>query len=63
MFKGWRTIGFNILIVAAAVVAFLDQADLASIFPYDAGPYILLGIGIANILLRMVTTTPVGQSR
>lgn len=61
MLKGWRTIAFNVLSILAVVVAYLDASDLKTILPDHWGAYAALGIGVANVILRTVTTTTVGQ--
>lgn len=59
MLKGWRTILFNVG-VAAGTVALKSLAgiDWVSVVGPVWSPLVLAG---ANIALRYVTTTPVGQ--
>lgn len=62
--KGWRTLTFNGLVVVGGVVAYLDATDLSAldaVLPDGAGALLGIGIGVANVVLRMVTTTPVGK--
>jgi len=56
--KGWRTIGMNLAVAGFGV---LEAADWTSILGNDKAGWTLTAIGVANVLLRTVTTTPVGQ--
>lgn len=51
--KGWRTIIFNVAIIAG---------HLTGIFPAPVDQYIELVAGVGNLVLRLFTTTPIGQS-
>ena len=55
--KGWRTILFNVL----GMVTVVATSDYAQVIPQRAMPWIGLGIGVGNLVLRSVTTTPIGQ--
>ena len=55
--KGWRTILFNVL----GMVTVVATSDYAQVIPQSAMPWIGLGIGVGNLVLRSVTTTPIGQ--
>lgn len=56
--KGWKTVTFN---VANAVVFAADAVTASFDIPDEyKGPWIA-GLLIANIVLRLMTTTPVGQ--
>ena len=57
-FKGWRTLVFNILSAAVPVVSLTEWWD---VFPPSYLPYWMLAVAVANVVLRMMTTTPVGQ--
>jgi hypothetical protein len=63
--KGFRTLIFNGIAVAlpliGEVLAFLDVFDWRSILPPENAGWFILGIGVLNIILRFVTTTPVGK--
>ena len=65
--KGWRTVlvnaGLAVLWVAAEVARYLAGFDWAAIVPPDRLPYVLLMVNVANIILRVITTTPVGHAR
>ena len=52
--KGWRTIAFNVLSLAAAALAF---PELAGVVPPQ---YLLIAVPVVNIALRLITTGPVG---
>lgn len=56
--KGWRTIGMNLVIAGFGV---LEAADWTSILGNDKVGWALTAIGVANVVLRTVTTTPIGQ--
>ena len=56
--KGYRTIVFN---VATVVVALAEMTDVFNVVAPGSGPTILLAVGIANLVLRFLTTTPVGS--
>jgi len=65
--KGYRTIVVNaVSIVVMVAAAAMQYADQLPITPEQAG---LLGMsasiimGVANLFLRSVTTTPVGKSQ
>lgn len=60
MLKGWRTILVNALVIAAGVAAYLDAAGIKDILP-PGYAWVPVAIGVANIVLRIVTTTAVGQ--
>lgn len=62
--KGWKTVMFNGLIVLGSVIAYLDIADftvLDNFLPKGTGALIGIGIGVVNIVLRAITTTPIGK--
>ncbi len=57
--KGYRTVIFN---VATIIVALSEMTDLFNIIVPGSGPIVLLAVGIANLVLRFLTTTPIGVS-
>lgn len=66
MLKGWRTILVNAGIIAAAFITqlndYIHAIDLSSLgFDAHLTARVATGIAIVNILLRLITTTPVGQ--
>ncbi len=56
--KGYRTLAFNIL---STVVPIVSLTEWNEAIPAEYLPYWLLFVALVNILLRMVTTTPVGR--
>lgn len=59
--KGWRTLLANGLIVVAGIVAYLDMAGLSGILPARYA-WLPVAVGVLNIVLRYMTTTPVGKA-
>lgn len=63
--KGFRTLIANAVVVAlpvaAETLAFLDVFDWRSILPPDYAGWVIMAVGVLNIWLRFVTTTPVGE--
>ncbi|MCR9239673.1 MAG: hypothetical protein NXI17_23630 [Alphaproteobacteria bacterium] len=63
--KGFRTIIVNsmvaVLPLAVELLAFLDLFDWRSVLPAESAGWFILFIGLINIGLRFITTTPVGQ--
>lgn len=58
--KGYRTVLFN----AATVVASLAElTHLIDVVAPGSGPLVLLAVGVANLILRYLTTTPIGVSK
>lgn len=62
--KGWRTVIIGSLISAPlAIMELLEQLqviDPATILPDPWGQRVALGVAIAMILLRLITSGPVG---
>lgn len=58
MFKGWRTVAANILF---AILPVLELTEFRDVLPPDWLPWYVLGVALANLMLRAVTTTPVGK--
>lgn len=56
MFKGWKTVLFNIL---AAIVPVLEVSGADLGLDGTGLAFYGLGVTIANLVLRFVTTTPV----
>lgn len=57
--QGFRTLAFNaLLIVAGALLPWIAGIDWTQ---YVSPQWALVIVGAANIGLRMITTTPVGQ--
>jgi hypothetical protein len=63
--KGWRTVIFGALVAGAGALADLLDAlravDLTPLLPPAYALKIIAGIGVATILLRLVTTGRVGE--
>ena len=57
--KGYKTVIFNIATVIASLTEIVGFVDV--IAP-GAGPLIVLSAGIANLILRYLTTTAIGTS-
>lgn len=58
--KGWRTILFNVLTTLLAVVTMFSQESWVSIDPKLILICVMLISGM-NIILRLITDTPVGN--
>ena len=56
--KGWRTIGLNLAVTGFGA---LEAMDWTAVLGNEKAGYALAAIGIANMVLRTVTTAPVGQ--
>ena len=54
--KGYRTLLLNVLTMLAGA------GSLGGAIPEDAAPYVLLVAGVANVVLRFFTNTPVGSA-
>ena len=55
--KGYRTIIFN---VATVVAALAELTDLINVVSPEYSSIVLLAVGVANLILRYLTDTPVG---
>jgi hypothetical protein len=55
--KGYKTVIFN---SATALAALAQYADLVQVVAPEYVPLVLLVVGIANLVLRYLTTTPIG---
>jgi hypothetical protein len=64
--RGWRTIIVNtvtLLFVALEVlVPVLHLPEFLAVLPPEWAPYVVLGLAVVNILLRVDTRTPPGRS-
>ena len=56
--KGWRTLGLN---VAVAGFGVLQAADWTTMLGDQRAGWALMAIGVGNMVLRTLTTTPIGQ--
>lgn len=59
MLKGYRTAIFNFATIIAALAEVMDVINLVS--PDHTG-LALLAVGIANLVLRYLTDTPIGSA-
>ncbi len=59
MFKGYRTVLFNVL---SAVAVLAETSEFTSIVPDEYTAYAALFVAVVNVALRFVTTTPLGKS-
>lgn len=57
--KGFKTIFAGL---ATFAIGMLEQYDVTDIVPEKFDDLALAGVGVLMVLLRMVTTTPVGKS-
>lgn len=66
-FKGWRTVVFGSAVAIGSVTTELldafKQIDIAPLLPPAYALKIIAGIGVATILLRIVTTGRVGAKK
>jgi hypothetical protein len=62
--RGWKTLllngGIGAAVVLLEMLTFLGAADWNAILPPDRAAVAVLGIGLANIVLRHVTSGPAG---
>lgn len=65
--KGWRTIFVNAAVAIGAVIpAIVDyivggSVDLAALLPPGLSVYLIPALTILNMILRRMTTTPIGK--
>lgn len=57
--KGWRTLGLNLAVAGFGV---FEATDWSGVLGNNNAGWVLTGIGVANMVLRSLTTTPVGKS-
>lgn len=57
--KGWRTLGLNAAVTLLGMAQTTDWTDVLG--SNASAGWVVTGVGIANMLLRSITTTPVGQ--
>ena len=56
--KGWRTILFNSLTLVLVV---LESSELTEMLPDGSGDYLMMAVLVVNLVLRKLTTTPIGK--
>lgn len=59
MLTGWKTLIFSL---AIAIVGVLSATDWVNLLGSTKAGWVVTGIGVASAILRMITSTPVGQS-
>ena len=63
--KGWRTVVVNgaigVLAIAGEVVNFALGFDWKTVIPPEYAPWAILSLNVVNIVLRGVTTGPIGR--
>lgn len=63
--KGWRTVILNAipagLIGGGELLGYLAGFSWGSVFSVETAMWLTFGLNVANIVLRTVTTTPVGE--
>lgn len=63
--KGYRTLAFNLLaMVPVLMEIFLELAyseEVQFFLTPEMMPFFMAGVIVANIILRLITTTPVGR--
>ena len=63
--KGYRTLIYNVLVVKAAifieVLALFQGLDWSQYVPNNYVPWIAITFSLTNILLRALTTSPMGS--
>ena len=57
--KGWKTLTFNLI---SAVFGVLGGADFVNLVPPQYQGYVISGVALVNMLLRMNTNTPIGKN-
>jgi hypothetical protein len=57
--KGWKTTIFNIAVILAGLA---EYVDLINMIAPEYTPLVLLVVGVANLVLRYLTDTPIGVS-
>lgn len=57
--KGWRTLGVNAAVALLGVAQATNWTDVLG--SNATAGWVVTGVGIANMLLRAITTTPVGE--
>lgn len=58
MLKGYKTVIFNVM---ASVIPILELTEVRDVIPAQYLHYYALGVVLANMVLRYLTTTPVGR--
>lgn len=56
---GWRTLIFSVLV---AIVGVLSATDWVQLLGSTKAGFIVTGIGVVSAILRVMTTTPLGEA-
>jgi len=56
---GYRTLIFNFI---AALLPLLEMTEMTAMVPPEYLNYYIIAVALANVGLRVITTTPVGRS-
>lgn len=59
--KGWRTVVFNVVTILVGIAA-NNSAELQAIAPWFTADLLVKINVVGNLILRVLTTTPVGRS-
>lgn len=59
MLKGWKTIVVNVL---SAVASVLEMTGVTDMLPEAYHIHYVVALSVVNVLLRLITTTPVGRA-
>lgn len=60
MFKGWKTVTFNVL---SALAATLELTGITAMLPEEYHLHYVVVLSAVNFLLRLITDTPVGRKQ
>ena len=58
LFKGYRTVTFNLV---TAIVPVMELANMTYAIPHNWMPYWIFAFILGNVILRYMTTTPIGS--
>ncbi len=58
--KGWRTLGVNAAVALLGVAQATNWTDVLG--SSSTAGWVVTGVGVANMVLRSLTTTPVGKA-
>lgn len=53
---GSKTIWANIIVIVLGILA---MPEVSGILPPESTPYVVIAVGVLNLLLRVVTGTPI----
>jgi hypothetical protein len=58
--KGWRTVVFGLLVTALGALEMLNAVDITPLLPEGKAGSVMALVGLVTIVLRVITTTPLG---